>query len=292
MLHKKLFEFLVSSPATILIKSQDPKQPLVSLKQVDLYRTRQTIRVLERICSDFSGKIRIDRQLKQSSVAAIFAVAGPNESIFIRTGRKRIPSLIESYYLLTRHPELAAKFIVDNEQLFEESNIEISYSRKSPSDQKDLILANIVTELALKAGPRGLGGRLRQTSLNDLRVVRIRPRKSKKKAFRRGYNDKGSTAPEHVKVRRQIESEHFEVIRGDLLSLDSYLRRERISISRVQTVTGEIRLLLRSTHGIEKYAEWTEVISLFEKRLNEYIELNNLEVEEVGRDISKLLDLG
>ena len=162
----------------------------------------------KRFISFDSRKIRLVRQIpKKTAAAEAIVVDIPNVEVFLCFGSQKFrEQLEEAVYVGIFFPDLFPKLIVDNNSFYNKLKY---FCKRTPRSPKGIHSEVVRCLLILHHyfGTRSVGG-WDTSHFTNLRIVRKLPRRPKKKVFRRGYDDKGSLAPD-CKLPRIKANEHF-----------------------------------------------------------------------------------
>ena len=140
--------------------------------------------------------IRLNRQISsKSSVAEAIVVDVPNGETFVCFGSQKFrEQLVEAIYVGIKYPDIFPKLLVDNTTFYEKLQYFCKRLPQSPKDCHNEVVRCLLILLHY-FGVRSVGG-FDTLHMTHLRIVRKLPKKPKRKVFRRGYDDKGSLAPE------------------------------------------------------------------------------------------------
>lgn len=207
------FESLLSSD--FFLESLTVKSANADLKETGRnfhYRgkdLRSLIMLLKRRFLSLKGEsIRLNRQVSKRTAAAEAIVAdAPNVETFVCFGSQKFrEQLEEAVYVGIFLPDLFPKLLVDNEKFY---NKLLYFCKRKPNSPKGIHreVVRILLILQHYFGTRSVGG-WDSSHFTNLRIVRKLPRRPKRKVFRRGYDDKGSLAPD-CKLPRTKANEYY-----------------------------------------------------------------------------------
>lgn len=140
--------------------------------------------------------IRLNRQISsKSSVAEAIVDDVPNGETFVCFGSQKFrEQLVEAIYVGIKYPDIFPKLLVDNSTFYEKLQYFCKRLPQSPKEcHREVVRCLLI--LLHYFGVRSVGG-FDTLHMTHLRIVRKLPKKPKRKVFRRGYDDKGSLAPE------------------------------------------------------------------------------------------------
>ena len=140
--------------------------------------------------------IRLNRQISsKSSAAEAIVIDVPNGEIFVCFGSQKFrEQLVEAIYVGIKYPDIFPKLLVDNITFYEKLQYFCKRLPQSPKDCHSEVVRCLLILLHY-FGTRSVGG-FDTLHMSHIRIVRKLPKKPKRKVFRRGYDDKGSLAPE------------------------------------------------------------------------------------------------
>ena len=210
---EKNFEKLLSS--SFFLESLTVKSANADLKETGRnfhYRgsdLRSLIMLLQRrFLSLEEHSIRLNRQVSKRTAAAEAIVAdAPNVETFLCFGSQKFrEQLEEAVYVGIFFPDLFPKLLVDNEKFYNKLSY---FCKRKPNSPKGIHreVVRILLILQHYFGTRSVGG-WDSSHFTRLRIVRKLPRRPKRKVFRRGYDDKGSLAPD-CKLPRTKANEYY-----------------------------------------------------------------------------------
>lgn len=296
MIQQNLYDFIVSHDSRYISNRLTERKTKI---RITGQRKQQTIKVVERILnratSKFDGDYINHYETKLQSVAENKALDFPSadEEIFLNLGRESfIDKLFQAYYVFTRHEKLFAKLVVDNSQFFEEVEERLGHTHNESLTESERLFVRIV-DLLSYYGPRSLGGRDHRSTLKGLRFSVKRPNRAKKKQFRRGYQDKGSLAPQHVKEFRKTSSTYFNELEGLSFSLQKF---DTVVVRKIVCDQSGLFIAYARKAGYN----WTDDevigdskrIKKIQNLLSQWCTDNSLDEVEVSKDLNRLLRRG
>lgn len=237
--------------------------------------------------------IRLNRQiLSKSSVAEAIVATAPNEETFVCFGSQKFrEQLVEAIYVGIMYPDIFPKLLVDNTKFYQKLQYFCKRLPKSPKECPSEVVRCLLILLHY-FGVRSVGG-FDTLHMKQLRIVRKLPKKPKRKVFRRGYDDKGSLAPDD-KRNRLLASEFYYNFLIDALRAFSDLKSigvDNFTLDGKYCVPNFYRRPGYSWDDDEvkgDYSKLTEVTQI----INMFIVDNQLDPREVARELTTLRSQG
>lgn len=237
--------------------------------------------------------IRLNRQiLSKSSVAEAIVATAPNEETFVCFGSQKFrEQLVEAIYVGIKYPDIFPKLLVDNSTFYQKLQYFCKRLPKSPKECPSEVVRCLLILLHY-FGVRSVGG-FDTLHMKHLRIVRKLPKKPKRKVFRRGYDDKGSLAPDD-KRNRLLANEFYYNFLIDALRVFSDLKSigvENFTLDGKYCVPNFYRRPGYAWDDDEvkrDYSKLTEVTQI----INMFIVDNQLDPREVARELTTLRSQG
>ena len=163
--------------------------------------------------------VKLSRQIGTRPVAEAIVVANPNATVSLKFGnRKFVDQCLEYLYVHLNYPELEPMLRLDNPDFETQLNERIKgFKRSQISMRRNEFLVKVLVVLAT-VGPRSLGGR-KDKHFQTLGLKFRTPNKPKRVQRRRGYNDKGSLAPQVTRDARQSHQDYRRFVDQILLAV-------------------------------------------------------------------------
>ena len=237
--------------------------------------------------------IRLNRQISsKSSVAEAIVVDVPNGETFLCFGSQKFrEQLVEAIYVGLKYPDIFPKLLVDNITFYEKLQYFCKRLPKSPKDCHSEVVRCLLI-LQHYFGERSVGG-FDTLHMTHLRIVRKLPKKPKRKVFRRGYDDKGSLAPEDKRNLLLANEFYYDF----LLSTENLLQHLK-SIG-VESFYLKDEVVLPSIYRkpgfawIDREVEEEKLqIQEITKIINNFIFDNQLDPRDVARELTTLRSQG
>lgn len=237
--------------------------------------------------------IRLSRQISsKSSAAEAIVVDVPNGETFVCFGSQKFrEQLVEAIYVGIIYPDIFPKLLVDNITFYEKLQYFCKRLPKSPKDCHSEVVRCLLI-LQHYFGERSVGG-FDTSHMTHLRIVRKLPKKPKRKVFRRGYDDKGSLAPEDKRNLLKANEYYYdfllstEILLKDLKSIgvESFSLQNELVVPTIYRKPGFAWI----DEEVEEEKLLTEEIT---KIINKFIIANQLDPREVARELTTLRSQG
>ena len=237
--------------------------------------------------------IRLNRQISSKSTAAeAIVVDVPNGETFLCFGSQKFrEQLVEAIYVGIKYPDIFPKLLVDNITFYEKLQ---NFCKRLPKSPKDCHSEVVRCLLILQHyfGERSVGG-FDTLHMTHLRIVRKLPKKPKRKVFRRGYDDKGSLAPEDKRNLLLANEFYYQFL------LDTAFVLQDLKSLGVESFSLERNFVVPDFYLKPGYA-WidSEVkddnlkLEEITKYINMFIIDNQLDPREVARELTTLRSQG
>lgn len=250
---------------------------------------KETILVCSRVFRQQNAdeKVKLSRQVGSRPVAEAIIVTNPNATVSLKFGtRKFVDQCLEYLYVHLNYPELEPMLRMDNPDFETNLNDRIKgFKRSQQSMRQNEFLVKVLVVLAT-VGPRSLGGR-KDNHFQSLMLKFRTPNKPKRVQRRRGYNDKGSIAPQETRTARQSHQD-FRRFVDQILNV----------YKTIEPFVDSIELKLegdrpRTTVSPKKGVPFDELKPIFSKfcqpkleRIFDTLKQQNLPVLEVVKDVN------
>lgn len=259
-------------------------------RRISSKQMKETIICLDKMSSKiYSNNLpKLVRQVGNKQISEAIVVNTPNVDISLVFGSKKfVDQLLQAYFIFDKYPDLEALMILDNKNFIEQVYQRTGRLKQVSALRRANELLYRILLLLSQIGPRALGGRIRmQDSFKSLRLSFRSPKKPKAKVFRRGYNDKGSTASDTTTNLRTVSKEYQSIV--DIISsllkpilyyVDYLEFGESLRTITYSTKNGfeidEVNEVLREHYfsNLEKMSQLVSINSLTEKEVVKAINL-------------------